>query len=99
MTDHAVQGIRRRYNRKTGRVAITFEVTLETWRAMVAAGKAYSYEGGLEYVEGALNRDFLSLDQEAWPEPEPEREAETETEAGPLPEGGEGDRDDDDIPF
>lgn len=81
-----VRSIRRRLNPKTGNVAITFEVSPETWRAMVEASKAGSFPDGLDYVAGTLNMAFLDIE----PVPPPS------TPVAPPPRSSDMD---DDIPF
>lgn len=85
MAASMIQAVRKRRNRKTGHMAITFEVDAQTWANMRGKAIAGSHFGTLDFVAGALNMAFL----ECFPD-----FAGTEVPVPPKP----GDSDDD-IPF
>ena len=54
-----VRTIRARHNRKTGRVAITFEVDRETLANMRHSAQAGAHPDTLDYIAAVINTAFL----------------------------------------
>ena len=54
-----VEAVRARRRKKTGRVAITFEVDLATWGNMRHKALEMSFFGRLDFIGGVLNMAFL----------------------------------------
>lgn len=81
----AVRRISARYNPKTRRAAITFEVEAQTWRNMCRSADEGAHFGTLDYIAAVINTAFLD---------------DTPVADAPPPAEGRDDNDlDDDIPF
>jgi hypothetical protein len=63
-----VRSIRARLNRKTGRVAITFEIDRQTWANRRRSAQDAEYPDRLGYITGSINTAFL----EDWADPPPD---------------------------
>ena len=55
----SVRTINATHDRKSGRVAITFEVDPQTWRAMARSAQAGAHDSTLDYVAAQINMAFL----------------------------------------
>ena len=64
-----VRTIGARHNRKTGRVAITFEVDRETRANMGRSAENAAHPDTLDYVGGRINMAFLEDAPESGPAP------------------------------
>ena len=95
----SVRTIKARHNRKTGRVAITFEIDRQTWRNMGRSAREGAHPDTLDYVAAVINTAFIEDDAGA---ATGEARAQDKTRAAPdiaAPAKDEFDDIDDGIPF
>jgi hypothetical protein len=90
-----VRSITARQNRKTGRVAVTFEIDRETWANMGRAAEDAAHPDTLDYVAGRINMAFV----EDAPGPAPAAAKAMADKPGAGQGGGDDSDLDDGIPF
>ena len=95
----SVRTIKARHSRKTGRVAITFEIDPQTWRNMSRSAREGGFFDTLDYVAAVINTAFIEDDAGA---ATGEAHAQDKARAAPdmaAPAKDEFDDIDDGIPF
>ena len=95
----SVRTIKARQSRKTGRVAITFEIDPQTWRNMSRSAREDGHPDTLDYVAALINTAFIEYDAGAATGEARKLDKAQAAPDTPAPAQAEFDDIDDGIPF